>query len=69
MAKVNQDRHGVYAKVGGYIFRPVMPCGYKNVYPDGSAFTQGQPISGKHRGGSLIRLRDGQLPRPKGRGL
>jgi hypothetical protein len=58
MAKVRQDRHGVYVKVGGYIFRPVMPSGYKHVCPEGSAFTQGQPINGKHRGGSLIRLRD-----------
>lgn len=57
MAKVHQDKHSVYVRVGGYIFRPVFPVGYQHVHKDGSGFSSGDTVRGKHRGGPLLNIR------------
>ena len=58
MPKIHKDKHGLYAKVGGYIWRPVFPVGYQHVYKDGSEFQEGQTVKGRHTGGPLLNLKD-----------
>ena len=42
MAKIRKDQFGIYAKVGGWIARPVCP----------TKFSEGDTVDGKHFGGS-----------------
>ena len=42
MAKIRRDKLGTYAKVGGYICRPIQP----------TQFLEGDTVVGKHFGGS-----------------
>jgi len=44
MSKIYEDEMGLYAKVGGYIVRPV----------DGTQFKKGDTTEGKHFGGSTL---------------
>lgn len=57
MPKLHQDKHGIYAKVGGYIWRPVFPVSYAHFYADGTDFQVGETVRGQHRGGPLLDLR------------
>lgn len=51
MTKIYEDGIGLYAKVGGYIVRPIRPTEFKN----------GDTTEGKHFGGSQT-VGIGKLP-------
>lgn len=54
MAKIHEDRHGVYVKAGGYIFRPIFPRGYSHVYTGGTVFSAGDTVKAYHHCGSSL---------------
>lgn len=51
MALIREDKHSLYAKVGGYIARPVYPKKYHHVYDDGTQYEVEQDINARHAGG------------------
>lgn len=54
MALIREDKHGLYVKAGGYIFRPVFPAGYQHVYDDGSNHSVGDKVPAVHRSGGPL---------------
>lgn len=48
MAVIRKDKHGLYVKAGGYIFRPVFPRGYNHAYDDGSKHQVGDKVRATH---------------------
>ena len=60
MAIIREDKHGLYAKVGGYVARPIFPAGYQHVYDDGSEYEAGEKVPAHHfgSGGSLVKVGD-----------
>lgn len=54
MALIREDRHGLYIKAGGYIFRPVFPIGYNHVHKDGSEYSKGDKVYAVHRAGGPL---------------
>ena len=48
---IREDSHGLYVKVGGYIFRPVFPIGYSHVHDDATQYEGGDKVTASHPGG------------------
>jgi len=54
MAKVREDKHGIYLIAGGYYFRPVFPIGFDHAFKDGTVFKVGDTVKAYHRGGTQL---------------
>lgn len=53
MAVVGSDLHGLYVRVGGYVFRPVLGLGDLGYpLPAPSALVPGQPVRARHLPGT-----------------
>lgn len=52
MAVIREDEHSLYARVGGYIARPIFPIGYRHIRDDGTQYSKGEKVSAGHQGGA-----------------
>lgn len=60
MARIRQDRHGLFARFGGHLFRPIFPVGYEQAYKHGSQFKKGERVEAfRVEGTPLGALKDG----------
>lgn len=59
MPKVRKDAHGLCLKVGGYVWRPIFPVGYRHAYKDESQLEAGQTVTARHSGGPLLTIKHG----------
>ena len=51
--RVKQDKHGLYVRGGGYLFRIDFPPSYLSYMMHTSAFEEGDEVTVRHSGGSL----------------
>lgn len=48
MTKVRQDKHGLYVKTDGSIFRPLFPAEYAHVYKNKTTAQAGDEVAARH---------------------
>lgn len=53
-SKVHKDRHGIFIRVGGHIFRPDFPVGYKHNEQSCGSVKEGDKVNARHIGGTSL---------------
>lgn len=59
MSRVHEDKHSIYVKTGGYIFRPVISERYhdeRECLEGSTQYTSGDSVKANHVGGSGLGL-------------
>lgn len=59
--KVCRDRHGLYARSGGYVWRPDFPADHRSNYDSETVLDEGSPATITHPGGPVASVRSGDI--------
>lgn len=58
MALIRKDKHSLYAKVGGYVVRPIFPPKHNHKYSNGTQYKEEEKVPARHNGGRFCSVGD-----------